>query len=554
MSILDEMNIDSSICKAIDELGYQQLTPIQEKSIPVILEGKDVLGKSQTGTGKTAAFGIPCIERVSSGKKLPQAMIIAPTRELVLQIASELRKFCKYKEGVKIIPIYGGEPINRQIQLLSRGCGIVVGTPGRILDHMRRHTLKLRECHMVILDEADEMLNMGFQEDIETILEGVSHAHQTILFSATMPKDILQIAKRFQNQPVHIEVAAKQATIHTVEQVYYEVPRGKKSDALVVLLQHFAPNRSIIFCNTKKQVDELCESLGTHEIAALGLHGDMKQEIRTRVMNQYRSGAFSILVATDVAARGIDVDDIELVVNFDIPQDNEYYIHRVGRSGRAGKSGKAVTLITSKKQEKELASIMKMTKTNIRKCTLPTTASLIKASRNAFIKQVKEACSEGITAESMEIANRLMAEGIAIENLISALITMNYKPRIIELETGEGKRRLQDYETAVLRFDVGKKQGIQAGNLVCAIVEYCDISSDVIGRIDVRSNFSLVAVAKEYAPMIVETMMNCVIAKKRASVCLDEKPKAKKQTQHRRGSARNEKTKRDRNKRRKRVK
>ena len=354
MTTFNELHISEAILRAVSEMGYEQATEIQAKAIPYIMEGKDVLGRSNTGTGKTAAFGIPAIEMVQPQDKYANALIICPTRELVTQVAMELRKFSKYKEGVKIVPIYGGQPIERQIQLLKRGCGIVVGTPGRIMDHLRRRTLKLSDIRMVILDEADEMLNMGFKEDIEEILSLMpsERSYQTILFSATWPSEIMRIAKEFQNDPVTVEIKSAQRTIDTVEQLYYEVPRGKKANALRVLLNHYDPELCMIFANTKKMVDELQGELNKHDIKACALHGDMKQEFRSRVMEQFRSGSMPILIATDVAARGIDVDDVDLVINFDIPQDNEYYIHRIGRTGRAGKKGLAITLISGGRQRK----------------------------------------------------------------------------------------------------------------------------------------------------------------------------------------------------------
>lgn len=528
MTTFQELAISAPIKQAVLEIGYQEATAIQQQAIPLIIAGHDVLGKSQTGTGKTAAFGIPALEHVQAGQKNPQVLILCPTRELVIQVAMELRRFCKYKEGVKIIPIYGGEPIQHQIRLLARGCGIVVGTPGRLMDHLRRHTLKLHHCDMVVLDEADEMLNMGFKEDIEEILHAFPHAHQTILFSATMPEAIMAIAGQFQKDPITVEIASAQKTIHTVEQLYYEVPRGQKGTALKILLRHYAPRLSIIFCNTKKQVDELSVELSAEGMNVLSLHGDMKQEHRTNVMKQYRSGTYPILIATDVAARGIDVDDVELVCNYDIPQDNEYYIHRIGRTGRAGKSGKAITLVSGKRQERALRDIMHFTKTNIRKCALPSSAQLLKQEKEAFIERLKTACGEEITAESIEIANRLMAEGIAIENLISALIAMNFKPQIIETAALNQKRRLHDYETLTLQFDIGRKDRIQAGNLVCAIAEYGESGTDMIGRIDVRSSDTLVAVAADSAKMLLERMQNAKIGGKSVTVRL--LAKSKKQT------------------------
>lgn len=530
MTTFNELPISSEIMKAVEEMGYENATDIQAQSIPCILEGKDVLGRSNTGTGKTAAFGIPAIEKVIPGNKFPNALIICPTRELVTQVATELRKFSKYKEGVKIVPIYGGQPIDRQIQLLKRGCGIVVGTPGRIMDHLNRRTLKLQDVNMIILDEADEMLNMGFKEDIEEILSMMpaDNEHQTILFSATWPQAILKITEQFQKDPVRVEIKSSQRTIDTVEQIYYEAPRGKKANALRVLLNHYDPDLCMIFCNTKKMVDELCEELNKHDIKATSLHGDMKQEFRSRVMEQFRNGTSPILIATDVAARGIDVDDIDLVVNFDIPQDMEYYIHRVGRTGRAGKKGLAITLISGGKQRGAIKDVIRYTKTNITRHALPTSAQMMEANRNAFIAKVKEACDEGITEESIEIANALMADGIALENIISALISMNYKNEVIDIEEEENvKRYASDFDAITLKFSVGRTHGIQPGNIVAAIIEECGMSPKAIGRIDVRPNFSLVDIAADKVDIVLNNMQRTTIRKQEVMVEIDSAPKRK---------------------------
>lgn len=530
MTTFNELPISSEIMKAVEEMGYENATDIQAQSIPCILEGKDVLGRSNTGTGKTAAFGIPAIEKVIPGNKFPNALIICPTRELVTQVATELRKFSKYKEGVKIVPIYGGQPIDRQIQLLKRGCGIVVGTPGRIMDHLNRRTLKLQDVNMIILDEADEMLNMGFKEDIEEILSMMpaDNEHQTILFSATWPQAILKITEQFQKDPVRVEIKSSQRTIDTVEQIYYEAPRGKKANALRVLLNHYDPDLCMIFCNTKKMVDELCEELNKHDIKATSLHGDMKQEFRSRVMEQFRNGTSPILIATDVAARGIDVDNIDLVVNFDIPQDMEYYIHRVGRTGRAGKKGLAITLISGGKQRGAIKDVIRYTKTNITRHALPTSAQMMEANRNAFIAKVKEACDEGITEESIEIANALMADGIALENIISALISMNYKNEVIDIEEEENvKRYASDFDAITLKFSVGRTHGIQPGNIVAAIIEECGMSPKAIGRIDVRPNFSLVDIAADKVDIVLNNMQRTTIRKQEVMVEIDSAPKRK---------------------------
>lgn len=538
MTKFNELNLSSEILRAVDEMGYESATQIQSETIPLISEGRDVLGKSNTGTGKTAAFGIPAIERIETTNRLPQVLIICPTRELVTQVATELRKFSKYKEGVKIVPIYGGQPIDGQIRLLKRGCGIVVGTPGRIMDHLNRKTLKFSETSMVILDEADEMLNMGFKEDIEEILKSMpaDRDHQTILFSATMPDAIMKITKQFQKNPALVEIKSAQRTIDTVTQLYFEVPRGKKTNSLRVLLQHYDPDLTMIFCNTKKMVDELTDELNACGMKSIGLHGDMKQSIRTRVMDQFRTGNYPILIATDVAARGIDVDNIELVVNYDIPQDNEYYIHRIGRTGRAGREGKAITLITGRKQRDFIKEIMHYTKTNIRKHVLPTNAQMMERRRQEFIEQVKEACNDHVTRDNLEVANELLAEGIAIENLVSALISLSYKPEVIDVEEEIKVKTNRDFETVNLKFNIGMRDGVQPGHIVCAIAEETGLSSAVIGKIDVRTHFSLVGIAFDYAQKVMDTMQGVAVRGKEMEVSFDAKPPRRDYGEKREGS------------------
>lgn len=530
MATFQELNLSKEILKVIEEIGYENPTPIQEQSIPAILNGLDVLGKSHTGTGKTAAFGIPAIEKAVYGSEYPHALIVCPTRELVTQVAMELRKFCKYKEGVKIVPIYGGAPIDRQIQLLKRGCAIVVGTPGRIMDHLNRRTLKLKDIDMVILDEADEMLNMGFKEDIEEILSMMpkEKTYQTIMFSATFPPEILRIAKDFQKDPITVEIKSAQRTIDTIKQVYYEVPKGKKVNALRVLLNHYDPELCMIFCNTKKMVDELSDELAKHDIKAVSIHGDMKQEFRSRVMEQFRSGLFPILIATDVAARGIDVDDIDLVVNFDIPQDNEYYIHRVGRTGRAGKKGVAITLVCGSRQKGIIKGIKKYTKSEITHANLPSSAQMRRANKKAYIEMVKEACDEGITQESMEIANDLLSEGIALENILSALISMTYKNEIIDIEEEEKVKNFgSKFKAITLKLSVGKNDGVKINNIVAAIIEECDINGKYIGKIDIRKSFSLVDIAVEKVDVVLQNMQNTTIRKVPCTVEIDHAPEKK---------------------------
>ena len=325
----EDLQLDDRILRAVADMGFEEASPIQAKSIPVQLEGVDMIGQAQTGTGKTAAFGIPLLQKIDPKNKKLQAVALCPTRELAIQVAEEIRSLAKYMHGIKVLPIYGGQDIVRQIKGLKDGTQIIIGTPGRVMDHMRRKTVKFDQVHTVIMDEADEMLNMGFLEDMETILSQLPTERQTIMFSATMPPEIQKIAESFQKDPQVIRVVKKELTVPKVTQYYYEVKPRTKVEVMCRLLDLYAPKLSVAFCNTKKQVDELVDELQGRGYFAEGLHGDLKQIQRDRVMNSFRNGRTEILVATDVAARGIDVDDVEAVFNYDIPQDDEYYVHRI---------------------------------------------------------------------------------------------------------------------------------------------------------------------------------------------------------------------------------
>ena len=359
--------IKPQIKRALDDMGFEKLTEIQQKSIPLILEGRDVIGKSQTGSGKTIAFGVPAVEIIDKeiSKKYTQVLVLVPTRELAVQACSEIRKLMKYTHDIKTVAIYGGQLLSKQIPLMRQGCQIVVGTPGRVMDHINRKTLKLQDLKMVVLDEADEMLNMGFREDIETILKAVPEQRQTVLFSATMPKEILDIVNNYQNSPQLVEVAKKQVTVETINQYAVECPKGTKADALCYIMEKENINRGIVFCNTKKMVDALVPMLEQKGIFSRGLHGDMRQRDRDRVMKEFRSGGVQLLVATDVAARGIDVNDVDAVFNYDIPTQTEYYVHRIGRTGRAGKGGASYTFITDRRQLMQMGDIVRSVKAEI---------------------------------------------------------------------------------------------------------------------------------------------------------------------------------------------
>ena len=380
--------LDNRILRAIKDMGFEKLSPIQEEAIPYLLEGEDIIGQAQTGTGKTAAFGIPVIQKVNPDLRKLQSIILCPTRELAIQAAEELRKLAKYMHGIKILPIYGGQEIGKQISAL-RGVQIIVGTPGRVMDHMRRHTIKLEHVNMVVLDEADEMLNMGFREDMELILGQIPGEHQTALFSATMPQPILDITHKFQRDAQLIKVAAKELTIPLVSQKFYRIKNTDKDAACVRLLEYYQPKLCLIFCNTKTKVDEVAEMLKKQGFQAEGLHGDMSQHQRDVAMNRFRNGSTSILIATDVAARGIDVDDVEAVINYDVPQDIEYYVHRIGRTGRAGRTGRSFTFVNAREVYR-IREIEKLCNTRIKEKKMPGAAKVMNAKAEKYLDQAWE--------------------------------------------------------------------------------------------------------------------------------------------------------------------
>ena len=413
--------LDNRIVRAIREMGFEKLSPIQEQAIPYLLQGEDIIGQAQTGTGKTAAFGIPAIQHINPDVKKLQTIILCPTRELAIQAAEELRKIAKYMHGIKVLPVYGGQDISRQIAGL-RGVQIIVGTPGRVMDHMRRRTIKLDLVNMVVLDEADEMLNMGFREDMELILGQIPGEHQTALFSATMPKPILEITDRFQNDAKLVKVAAQELTIPLVSQKFYRVKNQDKDAACVRLLEYYQPKLTLIFCNTKKKVDELSDLLKEQGFQAEGLHGDLSQAQRDAVMKRFRNGGTSILIATDVAARGIDVDDVEAVINYDIPQDIEYYVHRIGRTGRAGRKGRSFTFANSREIGK-IREIERVCHTTITEKKLPGAAKVLKAKADKYLNKAWELHEhEDVELMKSFLQRKMEEEGCDALDLAAAML------------------------------------------------------------------------------------------------------------------------------------
>ena len=522
-----ELNLSAEVLKAIDEIGYVTPSEIQEKTIPLLLEGKDVIGRSNTGTGKTAAFGIPAIERISRNEKRGvEVLILCPTRELAMQACEEIKKFSRFMPWVKPAAVYGGANMEKQIFELKRGANIVVGTPGRVMDHMDRRTLKLDNLREIILDEADEMLNMGFREDIETILKSVPDDRQTVLFSATMPPAIMAITKEYQTDPEIVKVENKAKTVDSITQYYYEVPMGRKLDALQLLLLMFEPKLSMIFCNTKRMVDELTDALCSKGFKAAGLHGDMKQAQRTQVMNAFKSGRTSILIATDVAARGIDVDDIDAVFNYDLPQDNEYYVHRIGRTGRAGKSGTAYTLISGRKQVYELKDIMRFTKAEITQKALPNGADIKDKKLDKIATRIKTTIESGKNEDGMELLKKLEADGFTAEMVASALLALKLAKENKDLpefvksvprETPKGR-----VKTVKVVLSVGRQQKIAPNFILGALVDATGMPGKSFGKIDIFDKHTTVEVPEADKEHIIDSMNDGKINGNKVTVKLYE--------------------------------
>ncbi|ACJ32578.1 ATP-dependent RNA helicase [Anoxybacillus flavithermus WK1] len=417
----NEFGLSPELMKAVSKMGFEEATPIQAATIPLSLQNRDVIGQAQTGTGKTAAFGIPLIEKIDMNNDAVQAIVVAPTRELAIQVSEELYKIGSTKR-VRVLPIYGGQDIERQIRALKKHPHIIVGTPGRILDHIQRRTLRLQHVHTVVLDEADEMLNMGFVEDIEAILSHVPTERQTLLFSATMPEPIRRIAERFMNNPELVRVKAKEMTVPNIEQYYIEIQEKKKFDTLTRLLDIQSPELAIVFGRTKRRVDELAEALNLRGYAAEGIHGDLSQAKRLSVLRKFKEGSIDILVATDVAARGLDISGVTHVYNFDIPQDPESYVHRIGRTGRAGKTGMAITFVTPR-EIGQLHHIEKTTKRKMERMKPPTLDEALEGQQRAAIEKLLATIEHNNLAFYKRAAEELLEEHDSV-SLVAACIKM----------------------------------------------------------------------------------------------------------------------------------
>lgn len=537
----EELELDERILRAVADMGFEETSPIQAQAIPVQMEGRDIIGQAQTGTGKTAAFGIPLLQKVDPKSKKLQAVALCPTRELAIQVADEIRRLAKYMHGVKVLPIYGGQDIVKQIRSLKDGTQIIIGTPGRVMDHMRRKTVKFDNVHTVVMDEADEMLNMGFLEDMETILSQLPEERQTVMFSATMPSAIMEIARKFQEDPVTVKVVKKELTVPKVTQYYYEVKPKSKLEVMCRLLDMYAPKLSVVFCNTKKQVDELVQALQGRGYFAEGLHGDLKQIQRDRVMGSFRNGKTEILVATDVAARGIDVDDVEAVFNYDLPQDDEYYVHRIGRTGRANREGIAFSFVVGKEVYK-LRDIQRYCKTKIIPQAIPSLNDVTAIKVDKILESVADTIGDTDLSQMVNIIEKkLIEEDYTSLDLAAALLKMmmgeenedvidTREPRSLdELDnhnhydsgsrgrssrssSGRGGRSESSREDmARLFINIGKNQNVKPGDILGAIAGESGMPGKMVGSIDMYDKYTFVEVPRENADAVLKAMKDVKI-------------------------------------------
>ncbi|WP_337553496.1 DEAD/DEAH box helicase [Acidaminococcus fermentans] len=504
----EDLNLDRKILAALKEMGFEEPSPIQKGAIPMALEGEDLIGQAQTGTGKTAAFGIPIIQKINEKDRHIQALVMSPTRELCIQVADEISKIGKTKR-IRVLPVYGGQPIERQIRSLKRGIQVVIGTPGRLLDHIRRGTIDLEYVNFLVLDEADEMLDMGFVDDMENIIKNVPPERQTMLFSATMPRPILSISKKYMRAPKVVAIHKEVVTAPTIDQYYYET--RDKVDGLCRILDTTDDCKMIIFCRTKKGVDELVIALATRGYEAEGLHGDLSQNQRDRVMKKFRSGQVDILVATDVAARGLDIDNITHVVNFDVPSDSESYVHRIGRTGRAGNTGVALTFITPR-EFRQLKLIERSIKTKIIRGTLPTDASVLERQREQIVSKMQTILEQDRYQDYLPIVETLEKDYDVQDIAAAALKFMQEGAKALEEPAEEESLPDALANTGAkpgmvrLFVNIGRSSRVTVRDIVQSIAIEAEIPARSIGRISIYDNFSFVEVPMEHAEKVLAVM------------------------------------------------
>ena len=517
----NELNLSREVLQSIEEMGFEKPSEVQEATIPTILEGSDVLAQAQTGTGKTVSFGIPMIEKMEDNCDSLQALVLVPTRELARQVSDELKKLAKHKKFIKIVPIYGGADMGKQLRELKRDASIVVGTPGRVMDHMKRKSIVLDEISFLTLDEADEMFDMGFRDDMKIIIERTNPNRQTLFFSATFDNNIKEFSKLYQNNPAKVIIEKKELTAEKIEQFYLELNRNMKTEILNRLILIHKPKKSIIFCNTKRMVENLEVEIAQRGYKVDSLHGDMRQSSRDNVMKKFRKGTIDILIATDVAARGLDVSDIDVVFNYDLPQQAEYYVHRIGRTARAGKKGFSFTFVTGKDYPK-FKEIEKYANIKMKKMKLPTKSDVERESLDNLYKKVnKNILKAEEQVDYTEVLNKLLAQGYSLYDISASLLKMvnesSNKTKINELEkvdygkkfemskkSESSKRKGKDKRGKEIKkikgpkifINKGKRDGLDSSEIIRLIDSYTNVSPKEIGRINIMPSFTFVEIPK----------------------------------------------------------
>ncbi|KXB72189.1 DEAD/DEAH box helicase [Peptoniphilus sp. DNF00840] len=513
-----DLILSKEVLQAIDDMGFESPSEVQEATIPLILEGRDVLAQAQTGTGKTASFGIPMIEGIEDKRHDLQGLVLVPTRELARQVSDELKKLAKYKKFINIVPIYGGADMSKQLRDLKKGANIVVGTPGRVMDHMKRKTIVLDDLKFLTLDEADEMFDMGFRDDMKTIIEKTNPHRQTLFFSATFDNDIKEFSRLYQVDPAKVIIEKKELTAEKIEQFYLELNRNMKTEILNRLILIHKPKKSIIFCNTKRMVEALEVEIAQRGYKVDSLHGDMRQSSRDNVMKKFRNGTIDVLIATDVAARGLDVSDIDLVFNYDLPQQAEYYVHRIGRTARAGKKGASFTFVTSKDYPK-FREIEKYANIKMEKIKLPTKADVERESLDNLFDKVKKNIIRAEDQENYtEVLNKLLAEGNSLYDISTSLLKMvnesSNKTKIKNLDrvdygkkfemskkSDSSKRKSKDKGMKKIKgpkifINKGKRDDLDSRDIIKFLGKYTNLTPSDIGRINIMPNFSFVEIPK----------------------------------------------------------
>ncbi|OAN48405.1 RNA helicase [Chloroflexus islandicus] len=552
MTTFAELGLSDALIATLSGLGYDEPTPIQAQTIPLLLAGRDVIAQAQTGTGKTAAFALPMIERVTDDLAV-QALVLAPTRELAVQVAEAIHRYGRHR-ALRVLPIYGGQPIERQLRGLAQGVQIVVGTPGRVLDHLRRGSLRFDQLRMVVLDEADEMLDMGFAEELEAILQLVPAERQTALFSATLPPAVQNLTLRYTRQPVRVSIAAEQLAAPRIRQLYYEVLARDKLDALCRVLDAEMPQLAIVFCRTRQEADDIGERLQGRGYAAESLHGDLSQAVRDRVMRRFREGQLDVLVATDVAARGLDIAEVSHVINYDVPTDPESYVHRIGRTGRAGRDGVAITFITPR-ERRMLQTIERLTRTRIERRAMPTLADVAARRRAALRDQLREAMAtpglDSYTALVDELAatHDLRAIAAAAIKLLLNEAETEQVDTITRLEPARPERAERSERTeraprakrgeaaerssrgeqgmARIQINLGRNDQVRPADIVGAIANEAGVPGRSIGAIEVRARASFVEVPRRAVRHVLQALNRTSLRGQRVRATLaDETPVA----------------------------